>query len=699
MAQILFILITISSIGFFLFKASKIKRNILLGRAERITDNVGERIKNVVFVALGQKKMFKRWLPATLHFTIYAAFLITQIELLEIFIDGFTGNHRLIWHIVEGTFLGGIYTFVISFIEVLSVLAFIATFAFLARRNLLKIPRFHKSEMNGWPKLDGNIILYLEVVLIIFIFMMNSGDLALQAKGVYHQTDNFAMSQFIAPLWSGLDESTIMLIERIGWWGHILTVFAFLNYLPYSKHLHIMLAFPNVYFANVAPKGEMKHLDSVTEQVNELFGEEEESEPAVAVAHLKTEKNPSTTFAIDESQKEESLDDIFGDTGSSEEGLDDIFGNLGTSEKVETTESLDDIFGDTGSSEEGLDDIFGDLGTSEKVETTESLDDIFGDTGSSEEGLDDIFGDLGTSEKVETTESLDDIFGDTGSSEEGLDDIFGDLGTSEKVETTESLDDIFGDTGSSEETESVDDIFGNSGSSEENVDDIFGNNQEENVDDVFGNNQEESVDDIFGNEKEEETIDDLFGNNDTKTTKTKLVAAELSGKVNRQSIAEPEEEEVPKFGVSDVFDLSWKHILSAYSCTECGRCTDVCPANLTGKKLSPRKIMMDVRDRAEEVGRTLDANPNMTKANYNDGKDLFSYITEEELHACTTCNACVEACPVMIAPLDIIVEMRRHLILDEAKAPESWNVMFTNTENNGAPWQFSNNDRDKWINE
>jgi len=666
MAQILFILLTISSVGFFLFKASKIKRNILLGRAEKITDNVGERIKNVIFVALGQKKMFKRWLPATLHFTIYAAFVITQIELLEIFIDGFTGNHRLIWHSVEGTFFGGIYTFIIGFIEVLSVLAFIATFAFLARRNLLTIPRFQKSEMNGWPKLDGNIILYLEVVLIIFIFMMNSGDLALQAKGVYHQTDNFVISQFIAPLWSGLDESTIMLIERIGWWGHILTVFAFLNYLPYSKHLHIMLAFPNVYFANIAPKGEMKHLDSVTEQVNELFGEDEEPEAVVAVANLKTAQNPSTTVAIDDSQKEESLDDIFGDTGSSEEGLDDIFG---------------------------------DLGTSEKVKTTESLDDIFGNTGSSEEGLDDIFGDLGTSEKVETTESLDDIFGDTGSSEEGLDDIFGDLGTSEKVEATESLDDIFGDTGSSEETESVDDIFGDSGSSEESVDDIFGNNQEESVDDIFGNNQEESVDDIFGNEKEEENIDDLFGNNDTEITKPKPVAAELSGQVNRQSIAEPEEEEMPRFGVGDVFDLSWKHILSAYSCTECGRCTDVCPANLTGKKLSPRKIMMDVRDRAEEVGRTLDANPNMTKANYDDGKDLFSYITEEELRACTTCNACVEACPVMITPLDIIVEMRRHLILDEAKAPESWNVMFTNTENNGAPWQFSNADRDKWITE
>ncbi len=156
---------------------------------------------------------------------------------------------------------------------------------------------------------------------------------------------------------------------------------------------------------------------------------------------------------------------------------------------------------------------------------------------------------------------------------------------------------------------------------------------------------------------------------------------------------------MPKFGASDIMDLSWKHVLGAYSCTECGRCTSVCPANITGKKLSPRKIMMDVRDRAEEIGNTLDANPKMTKKNYDDGKNLFSYITEEELHACTTCNACVEACPVMISPLDIITEMRRNLVLDDAKAPEPWNVMFTNIENNGAPWQFSNNDRDKWVDE
>ena len=471
--------------------------------------------------------------------------------------------------------------------------------------------------------------------------MMNSGDLALQAKGyaTYHETGSFAISQFIAPLWSGMDESSIILIERIGWWGHILTVFAFLNYLPYSKHLHIMLAFPNVYFARVEPKGEMTHLDSVTEQVNELFGDDEViPEPIIEMANLKIEKNPSAVLEI---EKEETLDDIFGDTESSGEGLDDIFGDLG---KIENNEGIEDIFGDVGTSEE------------------------------KEEELSDIFGDIGSSEK----------------NEESLDDIFGDTGSSEKHE--ESLDDIFGDTGNSEES----------------VDDIFGNNQEENIDDIFGKNENESVDDIFGNndnKAETEELDDLFGHREFGTGESqgnkteKQPITNHSREVGTGVSPITEEEQMPKFGASDVFDLSWKHILAAYSCTECGRCTSVCPANMTGKKLSPRKIMMDVRDRAEEVGKTLDANPNMTKENYDDGKDLFSYITTEELHACTTCNACVEACPVMIAPLDIIQDMRRNMILDKAEAPESWNVMFTNIENNGAPWQFSSNDREKWITE
>lgn len=593
MAQLLFAILSIGSIGFFLFKASKIRRNINLGRDEKITDNVPQRIKNVLLVALGQQKMFKRWLPATLHATIYVAFLITQIELIEIFIDGFSGNHRLIWQAVEGSFWGSLYTFVISFIEVLSVLAFVATFVFLARRNLLKIPRFHKPEMNGWPKLDGNIILYLEICLIVFIFMMNSGDLVLQAKGhpSYHATHSFAISQFIAPFWSGMSETSIVLIERIGWWGHILTVFAFLNYLPYSKHLHIMLAFPNVYFARVEPKGQMSHLESVTEQVNELFGDEAEiaTEPILETANLKTEDNSSAIFEIE--QQEETLDDIFGDLGSEEK------------------------------QEEGIEDIFGDLGTSEEHE--ENLDDIFGDTGSSEESIEDIFG----SDEEEDHNHVR---------------MLDYLGTDEAPANSEN--------------ESIDDIFGN-----DNTD-----------------SQTEELDNLFDESQPDEA------------SVTSMATQELSN---------IEEEQLPKFGASDVFDLSWRHILSAYSCTECGRCTSVCPANITGKKLSPRKIMMDVRDRAEEVGQTLDANPNMTKENYDDDKDLFSYITTEELQACTTCNACVEACPVMIAPLDIIQEMRRNLILDKAEAPEPWNVMFTNIENNGAPWQFSSSARENWIDE
>lgn len=456
-SPIIFTIITLASFYFFTTKMLEIKRNVFLGKGEVVNDNAGERFKNMMLIAFGQKKMFKRWIPATLHFFIYAAFMITQIELIEIFIDGFFGQHRFLWHLMEGGALAGLYAFVINFIEILSVLAFVATFAFLSRRNLLKIPRFHKPEMNGWPKLDGNIILYLEIVLLICIFTMNSTDLALQQMGAagFHETPQFLVSSMIAPMWSGMSAETLMILERIGWWGHILTVFAFLNYLPISKHLHIMLAFPNVYFKPLKEAGEMDNMPGIQKEVASMFSEEE---------------------------------------------------------------------------------------------------------------------------------------------------------------------------------------------------------------------------------VEEEEYD--------------------------------ENAEIPKFGASDVTDLKWKNILDAYTCTECGRCTSVCPANLTGKKLSPRKIMMDVRDRAEEIGKNLDSKSlewvkeelreeakELTPANYGDGKSLFDFITHEELHACTTCNACVEACPVTINPLDIITQMRRHLILDIADAPNEWNTMFTNIENSGSPWQFSPDDRANWINE
>ncbi len=449
--QIVFILLTAGAFYYAFKQFSRIKRNINLGQDEDISGDTGERIKNTLLIAFGQKKMFKRILPAFFHLAIYVAFLVTQIELIEIFLDGFTGQHRLIWHWVEGTMFAGLYTFVISSIEVLSLLALIATFIFLARRNLLKVPRFHKPEMAGWPTLDGNIILYLEILLVTAIFTMNSTDLALQAKGVYHQTDAFAISQFIAPMWAGLSEGTLIFLERAGWWLHFLVVLGFLNYLPISKHLHIMLAFPNTYYAKLQSRGEMDNMPEIMNEVKGMMGLTE-------------------------------------DTG------------------------------------------------------------------------------------------------------------------------------------------------------------------------------------------------------------------EMSM-----------EDELPEFGTKDIFGLSWKNIMDAYTCTECGRCTSNCPANMTGKKLSPRKILMDIRDRTEEVAKNLDANnteciredmkataTTLTKENYDDGKSLFDYISREELHACTTCNACVEACPVMINPLEPILKMRRYEILTESAGPSDWVPMFTSVENSGSVWQIPD-DRDKWV--
>jgi heterodisulfide reductase subunit C len=666
-AQIIFTLMLIVSFGMFAKQVGRLRRNIMLGRPEKITGNTAQRFKNMVLVAFGQQKMFKRLLPAFLHLSIYVAFIITQIELIEVFIDGFTGQHRLIWHTVEGTALAGLYTFTISFIEILSVLALIATFIFLARRNLLKIPRFHKPEMNGWPKLDGNLILYFEIYLVTCIFMMNSGDQALQALDVYHHTDAFTVSSLFVPMLSGLSEGTIWAIERIGWWGHLIGVLIFLNYIPYSKHLHIFLAFPNTFFARLTPKGELTNMEAVKKEVAPMFEIEEEviAAPVMKVAESKDAfANPSET-----------VDDIFGDPNE-EEGISDIFGDAGS----EQEEGISDIFGDAGSEqEEGISDIFGDAGS----EQEEGISDIFGDAGSEqEEGISDIFGDVGS----EQEEGISDIFGDAGSEqEEGISDIFGDAGS----EQEEGISDIFGDAGSEQE-EGISDVFGNAGSEqEESVDDIFG-----------GNSTEESVDDIFGGNSAEENVDDIFGGNDNDVSTDDIFDAPVAQPTKKAvtPVAVEPEEEIIKFGASDVFDLSWKSLMDSYTCTECGRCTSVCPANLTGKKLSPRKVMMDVRDRADEIGKNLDAKTHTVK-DYDDGKNLFDYITTEELHACTTCNACVEACPVLINPLDIIVELRRNLILDQAKSPESWNVMFTNIENNGAPWQFSASDRANWIEE
>jgi len=437
-SSVIFCLLLISAGVLFTINVRKIRRNILIGKDIRISDNKSERWKTMMLVAFGQKKMFSRPIPAILHLFLYSAFIITQIELIEIIVDGVSGSHR-----VFREALGGFYTFLVSFIEILSVLAFIGTIAFLARRNLLKVPRLVQNELNGWPKLDANLILIAEITLICFIFMMNGADEVLYANNWSHAKNlgdgslGLSISKHVGPiLFGGFSQETLIVLERIGWWGHILMVLGFLNYLPVSKHLHIVLAFPNTWYSNLKPKGEFTTLESVTDVVAPNF------DPAYVA---KTDPN------------------------------------------------------------------------------------------------------------------------------------------------------------------------------------------------------------------------------------------------NPQ-----------RFGVKDVQDLNWKNLMDAYSCTECGRCTSACPQNMTGKKLSPRKIMMDTRDRMVEVGKNIDAN----KGSFvDDGKSLFDYISKEEIWACNTCNACVQECPVNIDPLAIIVEMRRFLVMEESQSPNELNMMFTNTENNGAPWQFSPADRANWINE
>ncbi|MCO5248961.1 MAG: (Fe-S)-binding protein [Chitinophagales bacterium] len=437
----LFILISVASISLFLVQAKRIYDNIMLGRKEKIHDDPIWGIQQMLLIAFGQKKMFKITSAALLHLVIYVSFLITQIELIEVFVDGFTGGHRSVYHFFENhrwVFFQHLYYLSINMIEILSVLAFFATIAFLWRRNILKVPRLSMSELNGWPKLDANLILVFELALIIFIFSMNIGDRALQLKGTsaHYPVLNgggFIVSGLIAPAFQNLPEGLLIGLERFGWWGHILLVLVFLNYIPNSKHLHLMLAFPNTYFSRKEPKGEMINMPGVMNEVKAMF-------------------DPSFT------------------------------------------------------------------------------------------------------------------------------------------------------------------------------------------------------------------------------------PPEVEGEV--------------KFGAKDATDLSWKSLLDAYACTECGRCTAVCPANQTGKLLSPRLIMMRTRDRIEDIGKGIREHG----PEFSDNKSLLGdYITKEEILACTTCNACVEECPVTISPLNIILELRRSLVMEASDAPAEWNTMFTNIENNQAPWQFSPSDRMKWA--
>ena len=417
--QLLFILVSIFAIALFALKMSQIRKTIFLGKKESINDRKADRWKQVLFLALGQKKMFKKPIPAILHAFVYVGFILINIEVAEILVDGVCGTERAFQ-----PYLGSLYTVAISFFEILAALVLIGVIAFWIRRNILKLKRFTSPELQGAPLQDANRILYIEIVLMSMLLLMNAAD---------HEA-NFLISQHLKPLFSNWSESNTHLFMRITWWGHILGIFAFLNYLPYSKHLHIIMAFPNAYYSRLDPQGTVANMPEIQQEVLYMM------EPATA---------PTSADATPVS-----------------------------------------------------------------------------------------------------------------------------------------------------------------------------------------------------------------------------------------------------FGAKDVTDLSWKHLLDAYACTECGRCTEQCPANITGKKLSPRKIMMDTRDRAEEISAQMDKQGNITP----DGKSLLhDYISVEELRACTTCNACVEACPVGIEPLSIIMQLRRNLIMEESNAPQEWNMMFGNIENNMAPWKLSPDDRDAWA--
>jgi len=418
-SEIIFCLLTLLSFGLFAQKILRIRRSILLGKATDLNDQPGQRWRNVIFLALGQKKMFRKPIVAVLHLIVYIGFIIINIELLEIVLDGILGTHR-----VFSKSMGGFYIFLINTFEILALLVTIACVIFLIRRNSIKLKRFISKDLEGWPRSDANYILIIEILLMSLFLLMNAAD---------HEVSFIVSKNFTPWLTANFDEEQLLLVEKTAWWLHIIGIYAFMNYLPYSKHLHIVLAFPNAYYAPLIPSGTLHNMTDIQNEV--LYAMQPELAPTNAAA--------------------------------------------------------------------------------------------------------------------------------------------------------------------------------------------------------------------------------------------------------------PE-----SFGAKEATELSWKNLMDAYSCSECGRCTDACPANSTGKLLSPRKIMMATRDRIETISKNIEVN----KVFVPDGKTLLhDYISVEELRACTTCNACVTECPISISPLDIIIELRRSLVMEQSNAPQEWNSMFSNIENNFAPWKFSPDDRDAWT--
>jgi len=428
--NIIFFIVLTTSIGYFISNVIKLRRNINLGIDLDIdvSKDSKKRWTNMAKIALGQSKMVRRPISGALHVIVYIGFVIINIELLEIIIDGLFGTHRIF------SFMGGFYGFLIGAFEIFAILVLISVSIFWIRRNIIKLKRFYEDSMKGWPKLDADLILYFEIILMSLFLLMNATDVNFQ-----QMNNGNIISGYIYPFFENYSANTLHLLERSFWWMHIVGILIFLNYLYFSKHLHILLAFPNTFYASLEEKGKMSNLKSVTNEVNLMLNE-------------------------------------------------------------------------------------------------------------------------------------------------------------------------------------------------------------------MGSNPTETMDDNIN--------------------------------------------EVAKFGASDVSDLNWLQLLNSYSCTECGRCTSVCPANITGKKLSPRKIMMMTRDRLEEVGKNIDSNKGVL---VNDGKKLIDdYISREEIWACTSCNACVEECPISIDPMSIILEMRRYLVMEEASAPSELNNMMSNIENNGAPWPYNQMDRLNW---